>query len=574
MMKQRRVQTQQMRISPKLRAMVFSSAIFAMAAGALVIYANFGTAENAAAGTGSEGDKTITHANTIVNDFTTLTTDASAGASQIVVSDNTINVKGRFTGDLEPGALIMIVQMQRASQLSPIGETAPDHAGKYEFAEVTGVEEDGKINLTAALKNSYTTAGKTQVVRVPRYSSLTVNPGAVITTDGWNGNTGGIVAIDITGTTSLNGTIDVTGKGFAGGQAAKISRQIIPAYTQFNDTLADRLFMGSGSFAEGINGGGVVYLLCGGTISGTGSIHADGSNMIAAAGSTHLSAGNGGTVMVYSHNSPIREIAITANGGNVQSQLDSTQALLAMKMQTGGKGGRIRTSNASFIKMSVSGGTFEQVMIQDSTLHAAAGSFTTGSISPYSRNIYSLTKLRYFAATPASGVVKVNWVTASEMNNDFFMVERSTDGINYLPVYKTNGKGNSGTNATYTYEDDSRTSGTSFYRLTQTDQTGHTSTYPPAMIRAEASEGGSKLLAIKPNPFTDNFVIHCSVAKPGLVDFKLTDISGNVVRKETAVTGSGNNVIPFENLNEVPKGVYFISMATGEDKYSTIKIVK
>jgi len=55
------------------------------------------------------------------------------------------------------------------------------------------------------------------VVRVPRYTSLTVNAGASLSTDAWNGSTGGIIAIEVVGTTTISGNINTSGKGFRGG---------------------------------------------------------------------------------------------------------------------------------------------------------------------------------------------------------------------------------------------------------------------------------------------------------------------------------------------------------------------
>ena len=74
--------------------------------------------------------------------------------------------------------------------------TAYGNAGKYEFDEVASIGSATKINLVSGLKNSYTSTGNVQVVRVPRYTTFTVNAGASVTSDSWNGSTGGIIAIE------------------------------------------------------------------------------------------------------------------------------------------------------------------------------------------------------------------------------------------------------------------------------------------------------------------------------------------------------------------------------------------
>ena len=96
-MKLKRLQIQKLKISPKLRVIMFSSAIFTVAAIALIIYANFGNSQKVEAGTGMHGAKTVSAANTILNEFTTLSADVSAGATQIRVASNTINSNCSFT---------------------------------------------------------------------------------------------------------------------------------------------------------------------------------------------------------------------------------------------------------------------------------------------------------------------------------------------------------------------------------------------------------------------------------------------------------------------------------------------
>jgi len=92
-----------------------------------------------------------------------------------------------------------------------------NNAGNFEFADVSSVVDGTHIKIVGALKNSYSSSGHVQIVRVPRYSSLTVNSGASLTTDAWNGSTGGILAIEVNGGATINGTLDVSGLGFRGG---------------------------------------------------------------------------------------------------------------------------------------------------------------------------------------------------------------------------------------------------------------------------------------------------------------------------------------------------------------------
>jgi hypothetical protein len=566
--------------------LLFSSGVFVFAAAALIIYSNTGLHLDAVAGSGMLGEKIISSPQTTLNDFTVLTSNVKAGSTQINVADNTINSHGRFAGDLKAGELVMIVQMQSGAKTyvdinEEKGEV--DEAGKYEFAEVAGIEEGPKINFTAALKNSYAVNCKTQVVRVPRYHELNIEKGATLATDAWDGSKGGIVAIEINGNALINGTVDASGKGFNGTSFQKLLKNAVAArkISVASDTCGSRIYFGQASINKTLNtqydGGGIVFLIVNGTISGTGSIHADGSNVMLPGADPFSSGGQGGSVYICSRQTE-GEITVTANGGNAWQEIDST--VLTTMRGRGGDGGIIRTGDISSFRCFAEGGlnasaiTYVNGVESRDSAKAISGIISSSIISPYSRNPISPTKLEYFAAIASNDNVKVSWVTASEENVDYYTVERSVDGGNFIPVFKVNGKGTSGERSVYSFDDVDQTAADCQYRLTQTTIDNRVETFPPVKIKQAVKTSETKLISVQPNPIGDHFTIQCLVSEPGLIDISLTDISGNVIRKESAVAGEGMNTIPVNNLADIPKGTYFLSMSTETQKMSTLKIVK
>lgn len=198
---------------------------------------------------GKNGDLTITAANTVVNAYTTLTANAAAGSASLTVASNTMSLTlGSTTTTLAAGDLVFIIQMQGASidinnsyvltgadftfSNSGVADVsnwknydadfgqvlAYNNCGKYEMAEVKSITGGTTINLMCGLKNSYTTTGKVQVIRVPRLNNLTLNANQSITSPTWNGTTGGLVVLEVNGNLSMgnNSKIIVTGKGFRG----------------------------------------------------------------------------------------------------------------------------------------------------------------------------------------------------------------------------------------------------------------------------------------------------------------------------------------------------------------------
>ncbi|MBC7694754.1 MAG: gliding motility-associated C-terminal domain-containing protein [Burkholderiales bacterium] len=180
---------------------------------------------------GKDAAKTVSVTNVKVNEFTALTSPAAINDRTLTVAASALNTNTRFTSTLTPGDLVMVIQMQGALMNLGTYPTAwiPDStygkvydyaaAGNYEFAEVKSIISGTQIELTCGLKYAYSSSGKTQVVRIPRYSSLTVTSAGTLTTDAWNGTIGGVLAVEVDGNTTINGVISASGLGFRGGIA-------------------------------------------------------------------------------------------------------------------------------------------------------------------------------------------------------------------------------------------------------------------------------------------------------------------------------------------------------------------
>ncbi len=82
--------------------------------------------------------------------------------------------------------------------------------------------------------------------------------------------------------------------------------------------------------------------------------------------------------------------------------------------------------------------------------------------------------LLYFRAFADDGVVRLDWATASERNNDYYSIERSVDGLGFTEVLRVHSLGNSQQQTIYDAIDSDPLLGTSYYRLRQTDTDGTT----------------------------------------------------------------------------------------------------
>ncbi len=98
----------------------------------------------------------------------------------------------------------------------------------------------------------------------------------------------------------------------------------------------------------------------------------------------------------------------------------------------------------------------------------------------------------------------LQWSTASETNNSYFTVERSTNGINWQIVGTIIGAGNSSYQLNYTLTDIIINEGASYYRLKQTDFNGNYK-YGVAIFVHKCTNNGIKYFTIFPNPTKSKF---------------------------------------------------------------------
>ena len=199
----------------------------------LVLLMLLGSQLPAAAQAGKDGPVTVVKVGTVLNEYTGLTADAAANATTLTVASSSLNANGRFAGALAAGDLLLIVQPQGATidatNAASYGTVlALNNAGRYQLVEVASVPSATSIVLSCRLVSAFSTVGHSQVVRVPRYTTLVLGAGATVTAPAWNGSTGGVVAIETTGNVTLDAgaALDASALGFRGGAVGQSSHDV------------------------------------------------------------------------------------------------------------------------------------------------------------------------------------------------------------------------------------------------------------------------------------------------------------------------------------------------------------
>ena len=116
-------------------------------------------------------------------------------------------------------------------------------------------------------------------------------------------------------------------------------------------------------------------------------------------------------------------------------------------------------------------------------------------------------ELNNFNVTCYNGLPEIKWSTLTEINNDYFTIEKSGDALNWEIVTYIQGAGNSNQQLNYSYIDDSHYNNnqTAYYRLKQTDFDSNYEYFKIAAIRCEGASDTSPV--IFPNPASNTITI-------------------------------------------------------------------
>ena len=169
-------------------------------------------------------------------------------------------------------------------------------------------------------------------------------------------------------------------------------------------------------------------------------------------------------------------------------------------------------------------------------------------------------ELLSFNAKPNDSKVETTWITASEINNDFFTVERSADATLFNSIATVQGAGSSHHMRSYEFTDERPLPGISYYRLRQTDFDGSSTYSDVKAVFFESAAGFSLELAYRNE--NELNLIYKSISPYILVE--IYDVLGKRVYTELAQNYGGRSVLPV-NLN---RGAYVVRISNGESSDS------
>lgn len=182
-------------------------------------------------------------------------------------------------------------------------------------------------------------------------------------------------------------------------------------------------------------------------------------------------------------------------------------------------------------------------------------------------------ELMSFSAKCNDNKVNLNWVTASETNNDYFTIERSKNAQNWEYVNNVIGAGNSNKPTNYSIDDDQPIEGSSFYRLKQTDYDGEFTYSEITPVACESSENLFEMLAIIQGQQNDEIILVFTAPEGEKFDYSVIDNTGKLIqhKSEKAIGGLNEIHIKTIGLNE---GIYLITLQNSEKFFGQKVLIK
>lgn len=237
----------------------------------------------------------------------------------------------------------------------------------------------------------------------------------------------------------------------------------------------------------------------------------------------------------------------------------------------------INQRNASAIKMAIYdgcwkniGGTastedpYNQISMNNINLTATRAGVgeKTLSFGSIDENTILPIELVSFTANCNGRSALIEWTTATEKNNDFFVLERSNDALNFKEIARIAGAGNSIEPISYAYTDFGVRNGDNYYRLVQVDYDGTSTASEIIVANCLGTDGEPEVLAY-PNPFGDDITLRFENFGNIQATVEVYDMLGRMVHTQK-VNCSQNDYEVVLRLAGLSDGTYNVRISAKE----------
>ncbi len=179
-------------------------------------------------------------------------------------------------------------------------------------------------------------------------------------------------------------------------------------------------------------------------------------------------------------------------------------------------------------------------------------------------------ELTYFKGIGNKCNVLLEWATASEENNAYFIIEHSVNGLDYTPIYQVDGQGNSYQTQEYSFEHRNLNQARHYYRLKQVDFDGHYEYFDPIVVNTDCNiEFSNSDYLIYPNPSSDFVHIVKHDLFEAEAEYMIVDVAGKVLESKKILTSGSIDI----DISNYENGLYMILLIDGHHS-ETFRVIK
>lgn len=172
------------------------------------------------------------------------------------------------------------------------------------------------------------------------------------------------------------------------------------------------------------------------------------------------------------------------------------------------------------------------------------------------RSVLPVDLISYDALLLKNRTVSLKWSTTREINNAYYLINRSSNGIDFSSIGKVNGSLSSTDLVNYQFTDSYPLDGNNFYRLSQVDIDGNQKILSVKKVTVKPSGA----MSLYPNPVVGNSVtLDYGKTVSSIVSYKLLDVSGKVLS-----SGKIHQQTQELNLPVLGAGIYTIQLSDGK----------
>ncbi len=165
-------------------------------------------------------------------------------------------------------------------------------------------------------------------------------------------------------------------------------------------------------------------------------------------------------------------------------------------------------------------------------------------------------ELLFLAGLQRGREVDLTWATATERQSSHFIVERSQDGLSFLPIGRVEASGNTQFRTDYAFTDTDPLQGLNYYRLRVVDLDGNTDHSNVVVVGFTSGQGQ---LMVYPNPVRDQLQVYFSTAGENNLTVQVLDALGRTVQQQHLLPGNGRQQVEVDT-RQLVRAAYLVRL--------------